>query len=327
MPESIISSIGSSNSEEDEEKKFHIENGSTSSLETTDFPLPESSSASSKLTKQPQHTTETKPSQNTQSSSEKQEKRRPSLQRPQRPSSQSQSQQDSTLNAPQRRRRRSSAASYLSTISNRSDSPANASRAPQRPAHPSHSHPANIYRNILIMEESLRQEYIIQRKTRRKYLLFNFAMVCLAIYFFYCVFIDPSIYRVIHFFNRLFFMIFLITIILFYISGSHRNTIESSRKYIHNTNKGLRSFNLKVVKIPRTWKESFIDLFWSPAYASRPGRVIKIVLSPRAFDSEVVEAWELYRQEYWNREYLRSQQKAKMNNPNKKPIKQQLQSS
>lgn len=321
MPESTLSSISSSASDEDDEKKSQNENGSTSSLETTDFPLPDFTSAPSKSTKQPQHITETKPIQTTSASTEKQEKRRPSSQRHQRQPSQSQ--QDPNSNASQRRRRRSSTASALSTISNRSDSPSNPSRAPPRPAHPSPTHPANIYRNILIMEESLRQEYIIQRKTRRKYLLFNFAMVCLAIYFFYCVFIDPSIYRVIHFFNRLFFMIFLITIILFYISGSHRNTIESSRKYIHNTNKGLRSFNLKVVKIPRTWKESFIDWFWSPAYASRPGRVIKIVLSSRAFDSEVVEAWEIYRQEYWDREYLRSQQKAKMANSARRPAKQQ----
>lgn len=156
------------------------------------------------------------------------------------------------------------------------------------------------------MEDSLRQEYISLRNTRRKYLLFNLSMIALTLYFFYCVFIEPSIYRVIHFFNRLFLMIFVITIILFYISGSHRKTMGSSRKFIYNTNKGMRGFNLKLVRIPQTWTETFFDWFWSPAYSARPGCTVKLVLSPRIFNPDIIEAWEIYRLEYWNKEYLKS---------------------
>lgn len=198
-----------------------------------------------------------------------------------------------------RRRRRSSAAAS-STHSRSSSASSILSHEP-----PSPSHPANVFRNLLIMEESLRVEYVQIRYTRRKYTLFVVLLIASTLYFAYTVFIDPSIYRVIHFFNRLFLMISLVTIVLFYISGSYTKTLVHSRKFIHNTNKGLREFNVKLVKIPPAWMESLIDVLWSPAYSNRPGRVVKIVLSPRAFNPDTVEGWEIYRQEYWNREYDR----------------------
>lgn len=200
-----------------------------------------------------------------------------------------------------RRRRRSSVASTHS----RSSSTSSISGEP-----PSPSHPANVFRNLLIMEEALRVEYTQLRFTRRKYTLFVVLLVASTLYFAYSVFIDPSIYRVIHFFNRLFLMISLVTIVLFYISGSYKKTLVHSRKFIHNANKGLRGFNVKLVRVPPTWLEAFADIFWHPAYASRPGRIVKIVLSPRAFNPDTVDGWELYRQEYWNREFERRKKKA-----------------
>ncbi|VVT50093.1 uncharacterized protein SAPINGB_P002597 [Magnusiomyces paraingens] len=224
------------------------------------------------------------------------------------PQSQTQSRHSSRSQSPQtsgssrRQRRRSSTASISSLSSD--------DGAPQPPPpRPQPGHPANIYRNLLIMEDSFRQEYVILRKTRRKYLLFNISMAALTLYFFYCVFIEPSIYRVIHFFNRLLLMIFATTIILFYISGSHRKTIGSSRKFIYNVNKGMRGFNIKLVRITQSWPETFIDWFWAPAYAARPGEIVKLVLSPRVFNPDIIEGWEIYRVEYWNKEYLKAQGK------------------
>lgn len=153
-------------------------------------------------------------------------------------------------------------------------------------------------------------EYTQLRYTRRKYTLFVVLLIASTLYFAYTLFIDPSIYRVIHFFNRLFLMISLVTIVLFYISGSYTKTLVHSRKFIHNANKGLRGFNVKLVKIAPTWMESFIDILWHPAYSSRPGRIVKIVLSPRAFNPDTVDAWEIYRQEYWDREFERRKRKA-----------------
>ena len=212
-----------------------------------------------------------------------------------------------------KRRRRSSAAS-----SNHSRTSSASSISALEP--PSPSHPANVFRNLLIMEESLRAEYTQIRYTRRKYTLFVVLLIASTIYFAYTVFIDPSIYRVIHFFNRLFLMISLVTIVLFYISGSYTKTLVHSRKFIHNTNKGLRGFNVKLVKVPQTWMESFVDISWSPAYASRPGRVVKIVLSPRAFNPDTIEGWEIYRQEYWNREYDRRNRKPSAASASKTPL-------
>lgn len=201
---------------------------------------------------------------------------------------------------PRRRRRSSNASSH-----SRSSSASSISAEPPLP-----SHPANVFRNLLIMEESLRVEYIQLRYTRRKYTLFVMLLIASTLYFAYTLFIDPSIYRVIHFFNRLFLMISLVTIVLFYISGSYTKTLVHSRKFIHNTNKGLRGFNVKLVKIPPTWMEAFTDILWRPAYSSRPGRIVKLVLSPRAFNPDTVDGWEIYRQEYWNREFERRKRKA-----------------
>lgn len=200
-----------------------------------------------------------------------------------------------------RRRRRSSAASNHSRSSSVSSIAGDA---------PSPSHPANVFRNLLIMEEALRVEYTQLRFTRRKYTLFVVLLIASTLYFSYTIFVDPSIYRVIHFFNRLSLMISLVTLVLFYISGSYSKTLVHSRKFIHNANKGLLGFNVKLVKIPPTWTERFLDIFWKPAYSTRPGSVVKIVLSPKAFNPDTVDGWEIYRQEYWNREFERSKKKA-----------------
>lgn len=173
------------------------------------------------------------------------------------------------------------------------------------PVEPAPYHPANVYRNLLIMEESLRTEYVQLRFTRRIYSIFFLCLIAGTVVLSYYVFLDPSIYRGVHFFNRLGLMILSVTIVLFYISGSYSTTLVHSRRFIHNTNKGLHELNVKLVKVPPTWLETLVDIVWSPAYASRPGRVVKLVLSPRAFNPDTIEGWEIYRQEYWNREHER----------------------
>lgn len=218
------------------------------------------------------------------------------------------------------RRRRSSAASvssinsdadsYILNVQNQNYNPNNTSSTTTTSI-PVPDHPANIYRNLLIMEDTYRQEYATHKKMRRKYILFNFVMMTLCVSFFYTVFIEPSNYGVIHFINRLVLMVVVITIILFYISGSYHKTLGSTRKFIYNSNKAMRGFNVKLVKIPQTWAEACVDWFWwSPAYSKRPGKIVKLVLSPRVFNSEIIEGWELYRMEYWDKEYLRRQNKS-----------------
>lgn len=211
--------------------------------------------------------------------------------------------------SPSHRRRRSSAAS-VSSINSENDATnvhnsTSTGRSSTTTSIPVPEHPANIYRNLLIMEDTYRQEYVTHRKMRRKYLLFNFVMMALCVAFFYAVFIEPSKYGVIHFANRLVLMIVAITVILFYISGSYHKTLGSTRKFIYNSNKAMRGFNVKLVKIPQTWPEAFVDWFWCPAYAKRPGMIVKLVLSARVFNPDIIEGWELYRMEYWDKEYLR----------------------
>lgn len=136
-------------------------------------------------------------------------------------------------------------------------------------------------------------------------------LLLLTIYLTYAVFVNPSIYRGFHFMNRIGLMIVLVTIVLFYISGSYTTTLVHSRKFIKNSNKGLKDLNAKVVKVSPTWMETFMDIFYSPAYSSKPGRVIKLVLLPKAFKQETIDDWEVYREEYWIKEYERQLRKKK----------------
>ena len=106
-----------------------------------------------------------------------------------------------------------------------------------------------------------------------------------------------------------------------------------------STNKGIRPFNLKLVKVHSTIDEKFTDLvrfitrkiaylnqwvlqkilmlgetnavvqFWvGVAIRSQPriGAVdVKLILNPRAFNAEIREGWEIYRDEFWAREGAR----------------------
>jgi hypothetical protein len=179
------------------------------------------------------------------------------------------------------------------------------------------SSPAQVFRNLLISEESFREQYIILAKSRRKHIIFFSILVGSMTYFTYSVFVDPSIYRAINFFDRLMFMVSGITLGLFYLTGLYNNAFLYSPKFIHNANKGIRTLNIKIVKIPPTWKESILRLVWDPVYCSQQGQLIKIVLSSRVFTTDTIDAWEIYRQDYWLRENERVRRVGKRPSPAK----------
>ncbi|ODQ69311.1 hypothetical protein LIPSTDRAFT_40071, partial [Lipomyces starkeyi NRRL Y-11557] len=143
------------------------------------------------------------------------------------------------------------------------------------------SSPTQIYRNMLILEESLRSQYIALRLRRYKYTLFCGLLVLWTVYFYYGVFIWYSVYAYVHLFHKLCLMIGVVTLSLFYLSGLYSKTMVYPRKFLSNTNKGLRQFNLKLPS---------------------GGDVVKLVMLPKAFSAEFREGWEVYRQEYWEKE-------------------------
>lgn len=197
-----------------------------------------------------------------------------------------------------------------------------------------------IFRNLLILEESLRQQSQDQRILRRKFTAFLATLAGLAGFSFYSLYCtdtkpSPFIKLVLQF---MFFFI-LITLVLFHLSGEYRRTIIIPRRFFTSTNKGLRQLNLRLVKVKTPIGDKFIDIaraimmsivhfdqmlldHTGPFKNSRLGnwlkrtlkvleiraqpRVgatdVKLVLNPRAFNSEIREAWELYRDEFWARE-------------------------
>lgn len=166
-------------------------------------------------------------------------------------------------------------------------------------------HPLNTFKNLIVMEESLRQQYIAMAISRKKHVLFFSFLVLSSTYFGYAMFINPSIYRLVNFFDQLMFMASIVILGLFYLTGLYTKAFVYSPRFIHNANKGLRPFNVKLVRVPRTWKEYLISVVWDPGFVCAHGRLVKIILSARAFSPEIVEGWEIYRNEYWERENTR----------------------
>lgn len=198
-----------------------------------------------------------------------------------------------------------------------------------------------IFRNMLILEESLRQQTIQQRKLRRKYLTF-LSFLCsliaaIAHHLYFNEHLGTS--RVL---LQLVLLALCVTLLLYHLSGEYQKTIVLPRKFLSSTNKGLRQLNVRLVKIKTTVADSTADLtrefglflctmalkFLHTAF---PGTVqnpnsklevwlvsgqlqcqprfglndVKLVLMPRSFSTDIREGWEVYRNEFWINEGMR----------------------
>ncbi|ODQ65528.1 Spo7-domain-containing protein [Nadsonia fulvescens var. elongata DSM 6958] len=161
---------------------------------------------------------------------------------------------------------------------------------------------SHLYANLLVLEESLRTQYVKQRLIRRKYSLFYFSLIALIIYLAYCQLFNPSPYRYLYIFSTLALVSAFITFGIFHLMGLYTKLIVHPKKFLLYTNKGIRTFNVKMVRVPSSWKQTVFKLLRHRSYRYRGGDLVKLVLIPRAFSSDVREGWEIYRQEYWDRE-------------------------
>ncbi|KTW32178.1 uncharacterized protein T551_00860 [Pneumocystis jirovecii RU7] len=168
-----------------------------------------------------------------------------------------------------------------------------------------------IYHNLLMFEESLRQEYISLYLRRRKYSkVFFLWLLSWIVYFFYGVFIVPSNYYYVSLLYRLCLLAGVITLLLFYLSGLYSKTLMLPLKFIPYTNKCLRPYNLKIVP-NRTIKSRLLRLLPHRMLA-RPDYGeggVRLVLLSKGFDRSFCEGWEMFRQEYWASEQNRLMQK------------------
>ena len=199
------------------------------------------------------------------------------------------------------------------------------------------SSPPQIYLNLLILETSLRAQYlhlVSRRRLNTFFLLLLAAWNCL---FFYALFLHPredgvglggSVYWVVETSEKLALMGGIVTLLLVWGTGQWERGIRWPRKWLGTTNRGLRTFNLRVVIIrKRFWREmighmSFLLPFglWREAGGSdwhlvehetgmiveedlaTGGDGIMLLLLPKSFSPEFRQNWEEYRTEYWERE-------------------------
>lgn len=205
-----------------------------------------------------------------------------------------------------------------------------------------------IFRNLLILEESLREQVIQQRALRRKYLIFLAVLCSLIASISHHLFMTDAVHtstgtkRVC---LQLILLALIVTLMLYHLSGEYQKTIVLPRKFLSSTNKGLRQLNIRLVKIVTPWTDTFTDLIREILlyivvattelfHKIQPGSIrnknsrievflitcqsqcqprigvtdVKLVLNARMFNTDIREGWELYRSEFWVNEGVRRRQ-------------------
>ncbi|QEU59146.1 Spo7 [Kluyveromyces lactis] len=204
-----------------------------------------------------------------------------------------------------------------------------------------------IFRNLLILEDDLRHQSKEQRMLKWQFTLFLAGLAGIAAFSFYELYFSndqvTGLYRI----GLQFLLIFIsVTIVLFHLSGEYKRTMVIPRRFLVNANKGMRQFNVKLVKVKSTWLQNYADTiriiirrvskwnmkllitmgatntsiyaFWSSLSIRclpRLGAVdVKLVLNAKAFSAEIREGWEIYRDEFWKRETVRRRKQESQNN-------------
>lgn len=202
-----------------------------------------------------------------------------------------------------------------------------------------------VFRNMLILEESLREQVIQQRAMRRKYLIF-LALLCsiIAGLAHHLFILDASVSSTgtTRLILKFFLISTVITLLLYHLSGEYQKTIVLPRKFLSSTNKGLRQLNVRLVKIKTPLadkitdlirelslfvvnfgleffhkispssiqnKDSKIEVFLVTCQSQCQPRIgvtdVKLLLNARVFNVDIREGWEIYRSEFWINEGVR----------------------
>ncbi|MCJ1291796.1 hypothetical protein MMC34_003341 [Xylographa carneopallida] len=216
------------------------------------------------------------------------------------------------------------------------------------------SAPPQIYLNLLILEASLRSQFLTLRARRRQNTFFLLLLALWITYFFYALFLHPredgsglggSVYWVIEIAEKIAFLGGVVTGILIWGTGQWERGVRWPRRFVGVANRGLRTMNCKILVIKGPWwKELLGHLSFLFPYSSFSlsqgssyhyidasiekrshhihkqshneddmsvireedlapgGDHIKVLLLPKPFSAEFRENWELYRDDYWEKE-------------------------
>ncbi|KAJ2902058.1 Spo7-like protein-domain-containing protein [Zalerion maritima] len=136
------------------------------------------------------------------------------------------------------------------------------------PLHNAPSSPSMIYLNLLILEASLRAQYLELRARRRHHSFFLFLLGAWTCGFGYALFFAPredgkgqggSVYWAVEVAEKLCFMGGVITCALVWGTGIWDRGVRWPRKWFAVSNRGLRGFNCKLVLIKRPWWSEFLS--------------------------------------------------------------------
>lgn len=130
------------------------------------------------------------------------------------------------------------------------------------PLHNTPSSPSMIYLNLLILEASLRAQFLELRARRRHHTFFLTLLTIWVGFFGYKLYFAPredgrgvggSIYWAVEGAQKVCFMGGIITAVLVWATGIWERGIRWPRRWFAISNRGLRGFNCKLVLVRRPW--------------------------------------------------------------------------
>lgn len=144
------------------------------------------------------------------------------------------------------------------------------------------SSPPQIYLNLLILEASLRQQYLTLRARKRQHTLVVAGLVLWVATCFYLQFLRPredgsgiggSVYWLVDMAEKVALIGGCVMGVLFWATGQWERGVRWPRKWLGTTNRGLRTINCKIVILKGPWwRELFSHLsFLLPMQPSTPG--------------------------------------------------------
>lgn len=148
------------------------------------------------------------------------------------------------------------------------------------------SSPPQIYLNLLILESSLRAQYLALRERRRQNTFFILLLALWITYFAYALFLRPredgrgvggSVYWVVEMGEKVALLGGVVTALLVWGTGQWERGIRWPRRWLAVANRGLRTMNTKIVVIRGPWWQellsylSFLFPFTIPFFPSPIG--------------------------------------------------------
>ncbi|KAK3994839.1 Spo7-like protein-domain-containing protein [Cladorrhinum sp. PSN332] len=138
------------------------------------------------------------------------------------------------------------------------------------------SSPSMIYLNLLILEASLRVQYLELRARRRHHTFFLSLLTLWTAGFGYALFLAPredgsgvggSVYWMVETTERMCFLGGVMTGLLVWLTGIWERGVRWPRRWFTVSNRGLRGFNCKLVVMKRPWwKEALSTIGWFLTY-------------------------------------------------------------